>query len=342
MSRKAYASVGPKNSSAAECTKIRRSSEIEHKIYLRVPPRKPFSRMQKLGQMLIGNILSPSYWLLSHCYHVPGLRFRLDYYLMSARLLFSRSREISLSDISWMACFPMDSVRYFEFDFAWDSLSNLPIRRYLDVSSPRLLPISVTRKKSELRAQLLNPDAADLAATIKLVRALGLTERCNFHDCLIAEARFEPGSFDVVTSISVLEHIPEDAQAAERMWRLVRPGGRLLLSVMCAKEAAEEFIDHDEYGLLEPNNDGFFFFQRYYDEVLLKNNIFSVTGQPCRYAVYGEKTPGLYHRNTQAKRSGCCYPAWREPYMMGKEWRYFDTVDALPGVGVIAMEFVKG
>ena len=35
------------------------------------------------------------------------------------------------------------------------------------------------------------------------------------------------------------------------------------------------------------------------------------------------------------------YPFWREPYMMAQEYRDFDSLDALPGMGVVGLEFHK-
>ncbi len=316
-------------------------SAIQPKTYIRVPPGQTIGRSKRLGRALLGSVLSPIYWLLAYCYRVPGLKFRRDCALLAFRLLCGRKKYISFAEMYRLLFWPLDSVRYFEFNFVWDALSHLSIRCYLDVSSPRLFPIMLTLKKDQVLAELMNPDAADLTPTADLAKALGLNRRCNIHSCLVGAAPFEPGSFDVVTSISVVEHIPEDKQAVRKMWELLRPGGRLLLTVPCAAEAREEYIDRNEYGLLEPNEDGFFFFQRYYDQKLLSENVFSITGEPSRYAVYGEKIVGTYRRNEQSKRSDPNYPAWREPYMMGQEYRYFDTVDDLPGIGVIAMEFVK-
>jgi hypothetical protein len=34
-------------------------------------------------------------------------------------------------------------------------------------------------------------------------------------------------------------------------------------------------------------------------------------------------------------------PFCREPYMMGREYRYFESIDELPGMGVIGLEFRK-
>jgi SAM-dependent methyltransferase len=48
-----------------------------------------------------------------------------------------------------------------------------------------------------------------------------------------AEAPDEPGSFDAVTMLAVLEHIPPDQQPAlaEAVHRLLKPGGRVILTV---------------------------------------------------------------------------------------------------------------
>jgi SAM-dependent methyltransferase len=290
---------------------------------------------------MLGAFLSPIYCLLALRERGPGLAFRLDSAVLALRLLRRRTRQISIADVCRLLVFPMDSVRYFEFNFVWDALSNHPIRSYLDVSSPRLFPLMLVVKNHQLHADLINPDPQDLTVTDNLAKSLNLEMRCDFHNCLISAAPFEPGSFEVVTSISVVEHIPEDKEAIRKMWELLKPGGRLLLTVPCAAEAGDEFIDRNEYGVLEPDEDGLFFFQRFYDEQLLSDNIFSVTGEPHRHSVYGEKVPGTYHSNQRSKMADPEYPSWREPYMMATDYGYFDSVGHLPGVGVIGMEFVK-
>jgi SAM-dependent methyltransferase len=290
---------------------------------------------------VLGAFLSPIYCLLALHERGPGLAFRWDSAVLALRLLRRRTRQISIADVCRLLVFPMDSVRYFEFTFVWDALSNHPVCSYLDVSSPRLFPLMLVMKNHQLHADLINPDPQDLTVTDNLAKSLNLEKRCDFHNCLISAAPFEPGSFEVVTSISVVEHIPADKEAIRKMWGLVKPGGRLLLTVPCAAEAVDEFIDRNEYGVLEPDEDGLFFFQRFYDEQLLSDNIFSVTGEPHRHSVYGEKAPGTYHSNQRSKMADPEYPSWREPYMMATDYGYFNSVGHLPGVGVIGMEFVK-
>jgi len=35
------------------------------------------------------------------------------------------------------------------------------------------------------------------------------------------------------------------------------------------------------------------------------------------------------------------YPFYKEPYIVGRNFRLFNEIDELPGLGVIAMEFIK-
>lgn len=317
------------------------SSRFVPKSYIRIPSMPRLSLMRKLWRAALGSVLSPIYWILAHRYDVPGLKFRLDSTLLALRILCSRRAAISYSDIFSLMFWPMVSVRYFEFDFMWRTSSTVAFRSYLDISSPRFFPVLVAFKNHDIIATLLNPDASDLAMTRQVVRAVGIENRCRLQSDLIGTAPFGDASFDIITCISVLEHIPDDTQAVQRMWELLKPQGRLLLTVPCAAGHSEEYVDRNEYGLLNPDEDGFFFFQRYYDQEVLQERIFRITGQPCRYAVYGEMKPGLYRRNMEARASDPNYPAWREPYMMGKDYCYFEAIDDLPGVGVIGMEFLK-
>ena len=308
---------------------------------IRVPKRRQRTRASAVAHSLAEVFLSPACCVLASFYKTPGLAFRFRSALLGFRALLTRRRVLPYRDIHSMFVSPMDSVRYFEFDFAWAGVSNLRIVRYLDVSSPRLFPILLTLEKRELQAELLNPDFSDLDLTGRMIETLKLSGRCRLHADLVNTAQFKDDYFDVVTSISVVEHIPDDSQALRKMWRFLKPGGRLFLTVPCASTAYEEYVDRNEYGLLQSKPDGFFFFQRYYDNTLLRQNIFSVTGEPRHYAVYGEKKPGSYHRSWKAKLSDPNYPAWREPVLMGTEYQYYEAIDDMPGIGVIGMEFVK-
>jgi hypothetical protein len=67
--------------------------------------------------------------------------------------------------------------------------------------------------------------------------------------------------------------------------------------------------------------------------------VFSILGEPRQMTVYGESEPGYFGRNAQQKMKGLPYPFWREGYMMGRHFRTYPSIDALPGEGVAALEF---
>ena len=301
-------------------------------------------KQTKMGKLtrFTGALLSPIYWAAAHLYSVPGLKMHRYAFFKGMDLLIRQ--KFGLEYIYNLLFFPMDSVRYFEYDFLWHALYKKPLEgNFLDISSPRLILAILMSKFRKLNVEIVNPDQKDLSATRELMNACGYSDRCRFRDSLIADLDFRAESFDIITSISVIEHIPgeEDKAAVEKLWQILRPGGSLILSVPCAREAFEEYIDFDEYGLLTPGEDGFVFGQRFYDEILLEKRIFSITGKPITQAIYGENKSGALKENRQEKISTPDYPFWREPLMMGKEYSYFQSISDLPGWGVIAMEFIK-
>jgi SAM-dependent methyltransferase len=189
-------------------------------------------------------------------------------------------------------------------------------------------------------ADIINPDAKDLRRTIDLAKAIGVSGRCRFDSPRIEELAQLHRSFQLITCMSVLEHIVDDVGAIRVMWSLLAPGGRLLVSVPCAASAFEEHSNLDEYGLLESNADGFVFWQRFYDRSMLER-LFAITGLPVSRAIYGERKAGNYDADVVAKRSNPGYPRWREPYATVTAYAYQNDLESLPGMGVIAMEFAK-
>ena len=109
----------------------------------------------------------------------------------------------------------------------------------------------------------------------------------------------------------------------------------------CAAVAEEEYLDVDFYGVQVPDEHGFFFHQYKYDHSLLEERIYSVTGPPTRFAIFGEKRRGTLQSWLFKRWTGQKYPLWKEPYAVAREFRYYKSLLDLPGDGVIAMEFVK-
>ena len=87
-------------------------------------------------------------------------------------------------------------------------------------------------------------------------------------ELLVADGRalpFEDASFDHACSISVLEHIEErgDEEALRELARVVRPRGRVLVTLPHAQAYREDWRDAPAYAN-QPGG-GRSFFQRWYD-----------------------------------------------------------------------------
>jgi SAM-dependent methyltransferase len=309
--------------------------------YTRVPALETPARWDRMARVVVGTALFPLYWLGARRYGLPGLRLGIDSFRLGLRSLLGNRGDVSYGEIYRMLFAPVESTRYFEFGLAWDFLSDISIGRYLDVSSPRLFPLALMTERRKAIAELINPNEEDLSATTALVQVCGLADRCTLSHCLIEEAPFRPGTFDLITSISVVEHIPADKNAVQQMWGLLKPGGRLVLSVPCAAAAEEQYIDVDQFCLQQPDKDGFFFLQYVYDDALLQERFYSVVGPPARHGIYGEREPGTLRRGLVKKWSGGKYPRWREPYTMAQDFQHYERLADLPGEGVIVMAFEK-
>lgn len=311
------------------------------KTYTHVPPAKTPTRVERLTRVVAGAALFPIYWLGARPFGLPGLGFGIDSFRLGLRSLPNKKDDVSYAEIYRMLFAPIESTRYIEFGLAWDFVSDIAIGRYLDVSSPRLFPLALMRRRKGAVADLINPDPEDLKTTAQLVGTCGFVNRCTLSDRLIQELPLDCNTFDLITSLSVVEHIPEDTRAVRRMWELLKPGGRLVMSVPCAAIAEEQYIDVNHYGLQRPDENGFVFLQYVYDAALLQERFYKVLGEPARHSVYGERVPGSLRSGFIKKWSGE-YPRWKEPYIMARGFQRYETVSDLPGEGVIVMEFKKG
>jgi SAM-dependent methyltransferase len=244
-----------------------------------------------------------------------------------------KSGAISPETLLQWASAPFESVRYFEFDRTYEALRReAPPRRWIDVSSPRLLPLLLSELFPDAEGVVINPDVQDLRQTAALLEPRpGLYLRSQIFDAIDDGAE----SFDLCTSLSVIEHIPTpgDARAVQKMWSLLRPGGLLLLTVPCARRAFEEFIDRDEYGLLPADADGFVFGQRFYDAETLHDRLFGTLAVE-HVAFFGERRAGAFFGDRLMKLSGADRRPWTEPLRTRLQYRRFCGTDEMPGIGV--------
>ena len=177
---------------------------------------------------------------------------------------------------------PIDYVRYREFDFALRAVArHAPApRTILDISSPKLVPLT-------LAAHL---PSAEVHATDVLERevtwvggAAGRLELTNV-TAEVQDARrvgYADERFDLVTSISVFEHIaPEidgEIPAIREVARVLEPGGVAVLTVPFARKYFADYVTGSAYER-EGKPGEPIFFQRFYDEALLMRNLVIASG----------------------------------------------------------------
>ncbi|MBU6437611.1 MAG: bifunctional 2-polyprenyl-6-hydroxyphenol methylase/3-demethylubiquinol 3-O-methyltransferase UbiG [Betaproteobacteria bacterium] len=82
-------------------------------------------------------------------------------------------------------------------------------------------------------AQVLGIDLADKALKVAMLHALEVKSSV-VYETLAAEqlAAREPGTFDVVTCMEMLEHVPEPASVVQACAQLVKPGGWVFFSTL--------------------------------------------------------------------------------------------------------------
>ena len=190
---------------------------------------------------------------------------------------------------------------------------------------------------------MINPDESDLHKTQHLSRQLALFDRISWHSHIIGDYTHAGSPPDLITTISVIEHIPNDGDidAVAKLWTMLGDDGVLILSVPVARTGYLEFIDFNEYELLDSDANGFCFGQRYYSWDDLRQRIFPITGNPTSWELIGEKEAFWFERDRARKNGDPYFPLSGEPFRFAMQFRRFDNLEQLPGMGVIAMVFKK-
>lgn len=301
----------------------------------------PASRFAGRMHALAGAALAPVGLLGGFLGGSPGIRFRLTLVRLATRGLLRGTLSVRTAHELFVR--PLDSVRHFEFEFCHDRIRQRTFSTYLDVSSPRLLPLALLAATPGVRAVLCNPDPADLERSRALARELGVDASIEFSPLRADQLAFPQRRFDLVTCVSVFEHIPGegDVEALRKLWQLVQARGRLVVTVPCAAETFDEYLDLNEYGQAVPQQGRFHFGQRFYSRAMLQQRFFAAAREPAAIEIYGERAPGVFFADRARRVRDRYYPHWRELIMMGREYRRYHSIDDLPGVGVAAMVFRK-
>jgi SAM-dependent methyltransferase len=233
------------------------------------------------------------------------------------------------------ALVPLDPWRYYELG----ALAAMPVTgRWLDVSSPKLLP-SFHARRGQGTWVCTDLFAAELEAWRVIDPSLELR---------VEDARslsFPDASFDGCLCVSVLEHIPGDGDttAMAEMWRVLRPGGTLRLTTNTARTPRELTIDRAIYGEASATlDDGSVFFERHYDDSALKRRLIDLPWEVVREERVRLRHPAVersYHRLSPAS-----YLAGNAlPLVCARNFARIDASDQLRDdeMGVVLMELRK-
>lgn len=283
----------------------------------------PAAHFAALKHLTVGTVSC----FLAHWYLLPGLTFQRQRIRFGAASILNWGTS-SRAALASFVIDPPEPSSYLDFDFARKALASLEtLGRYLDVSSPTLFPTVVLSRHRAMEATLLSlkPDTLNAIVTAAQISLPGGVSTDS-----ILSASLESEAYDVVTSLTWLSTVKDDTSVIQTIWRALKPGGLLLLSVSCASVAREESREEITITDHEGSN-----FRRLCDSYSLRTRIFSLIGQPKRFTIYGEVT-GSYKAHLLTDPN-----AWRAPLLLGKDWRCYSRIEELPGEGVIAMKFVK-
>ena len=113
--------------------------------------------------------------------------------------------------------------------------------RVLDIGCYRGLQAALLAKKC---GEVIGIDISepDLERARRVARAAGRRLRCDFRCVRLEHAGFEDNSFDKIYSFSVLEHIPNYEKVLKEAYRILKPDGRLQLSVDALESIDDEYV----------------------------------------------------------------------------------------------------
>jgi SAM-dependent methyltransferase len=174
---------------------------------------------------------------------------------------FARGRFTREAVIRVLA--PLEDTRLFELPATVTALDVAHGERVLDLASPKLAAVWLARHGAEVTSvDLLETEIARWRELAGHIRGL---------DFGVADARqlpFADQTFDHAYSISVIEHIGDDGdfEALAELARVVKPGGRVVLTVPFDTDYREDWRERPLYGRDNAQDGGKWFFSRTYDD----------------------------------------------------------------------------
>ncbi len=187
---------------------------------------------------------------------------------------------------------PAETTRYVEFAYILEFFkrNNINIEnksKILDISSPFVLSYVLSRKSKVIKTDINEDEKLSIKENenlkFKIEDATNLT--------------FENNTFDLVYSISVIEHIYKNYLiAVKEMIRVTRHGGIIYLTFPVSNSFKEEWIEFDIYSHQYKNGRKTFFQYRFDEEKTneILNNISGV--EILRKDIFWERKNGLYDK----------------------------------------------
>lgn len=185
---------------------------------------------------------------------------------------------------------PVDAVRYLEFSYllkflAKKKLENLDI---LDISSPHSMSYLLSRKNNVIKTNIDPSEEKFIKKTEKLTFKLQDATELTYND----------DKFDLVYSISVVEHIYEKyVTAIKEMFRVTKPGGFVYLSFPVSNKHVEEWSQDYVYSNQYKDNEKRNFFQYRFS----KEDCDAIINEISKHAIilnkdiYWEASEGKYN-----------------------------------------------
>jgi len=155
--------------------------------------------------------------------------------------------------------------------------------RILDVGSPKCFGLYLANK---LEVELEMTDVSRLNLDEYELMSKPLEPRARGHvHFATQDARsldYEDAAFDIVYSMSVVEHVEGDrgdSRSIQEMVRVLRPGGLLLLSVPFGNKYIEQRRKGFASAVEKTEDQSLYFYQRIYDRAALESRIVPALGR---------------------------------------------------------------
>jgi SAM-dependent methyltransferase len=189
---------------------------------------------------------------------------------------------------------PIPYWRSLEYRLVWGAAGFSADDRVLDIGSPKLLSLYLAeRVGGEIFATDIEDYFLDEFQFLRQARRIA-PETLHLAVEDGRKLSFEDNSFTKIYSISVIEHIPDngDSECLGEIGRVLRPGGRCLITVPFSLTYQEEYRRPNFYwaGSAGAPADGRVFYCRRYTDAELQNRLVKPSGLTVRQISYvGER-----------------------------------------------------